>query len=275
MTKKNKISFKSGHFKYRPRNNKKEQGRFNGLFLIATTLLTLAIAVSQSIIAYRQLEASKVSYYPFFIIKEKTSPSQFLKQSEDESIEIINTGFPIVNYQSEIKTYLNAMRLKGIHENIIAELYFPISYYSLNSVLSGGKDTLQTMTGIENKGQLDFLRNRIAEINLSGLLEGNRYDLSVVKTIKISYQDIQGTPHTQFFINQKSVSASEFAAFNDEINRKRAVRDKEGDSLPEDLEDFSADTIIKMLNKSSHESDIGRLPAEKTPDLIAVPSLSK
>jgi len=271
----NKKKNTNGNRRFRPRSSLRKKENTNRFFLVATTIFTLIIAITQSIITYKQLEASKLSYLPFFIIKEKSAPSKYLKDSEDESLEIVNLGFPIINYNAEFEIYLKATKTINHYKKTVANLYFPIQYYDSNTILSGGKDTLQTMSGTENKGNLDFLQKELRNKNFDLAMEGVSYDISVTRLIKIQYQDIEGTPHTQFFINKKSVSLDEYQSFKKTIEKEKAKRDDNGDSLPESLEDFSTNDITKRLDEHSSTNETHDSSLEKIPALIIAPPISR
>lgn len=221
----------------------------NSLFLILTTIFTLVIAVSQSIIAYQQLAISRLSYNPFFVIKEELKPSEFDTKSTDDNLQIINTGFPIINYDSDINVYIKASKTLHGKSGDIATLYYPVDYYFSGTKLSGGKDTLETLGGDGNQTEFASLSGDLVIKNMMAAFEGPGYRLDLLKLVKITYQDIEGVDHAQYFVNQKAVSLEQYNALNDEIKSNEAQRAEDDDSLPRSLDQMYVELFINMLDK--------------------------
>lgn len=218
-------------------------------FLILTTIFTLVIAISQSVIAWQQLTLSRLSYNPFFVIKEELTPSEFNKKSIDENLQIINTGFPIINYDSDINVYIKATKTMHGRPGVVATLYFPVNYYFSGTKLSGGKDMLETRGGDENRTEFELLKNELRTKNMMHIFEGPGYQLELTKLVKIAYQNIEGIDHTQYFVDQKAVSLEQYNVIQKQIKDNEAQRLEDDDSLPLFLEQMYADLFIKILDQ--------------------------
>ncbi|GEM_PF-2314041 len=243
------VVLKKGGNSYILEKNRRKRANSNSLFLVLTTIFTLVIAISQSIIAYQQLAISRLSYNPLFVLKEELKPSEFDKNSTDDNLQIINTGFPVFNYDSDINVYIKATKTFHGKSGDIATLYYPVNYYFSGTKLSGGKDTLETLGGDGNQTEFASLRSALAIKNMMAPFKGPGYHLDLLKLVKITYQDIEGVDHAQYFVNQKAVSLEQYNFLKSEIKSNAAQREEDDDSLPLSLDEMYIELFIKMLDK--------------------------
>lgn len=182
-----------------------ENGWFKKAALGIVTLLTIVIAASQAYIAYKQYEASKLTFAPIFVFREQLIKSEESQKYDNENMEIVNMGYPINNYSSKLDVYIKATKTITTGDGSEKKIYIPIDYYSAAFPLSGGKDTLETLLGFNNN--TDFV-NLIWAINDLAPKKGEHgpyYDIKIIKSITITYSDIEGNEHKVYFLNQKPV----------------------------------------------------------------------
>lgn len=218
-----------------------DKGRLNKIFLFFTTLFTLIIAGAQSYIAYKQYEASKLSFSPIFVFQEELVKRDGSERYDNENLKIINMGYPINNYSSKEKIFIKATQTI-IKEKVIKEsILIPVNYYAASYSSTGGKDTLETFIGMDNNTDVVSLRWSVNALDPKGVSSGPFYDIDLIKAFELTYSDIEGIEHKKYFINQKPVDNKLFLSMTD---------DAENIVPPRDIRNLDAGTIVSLLQKS-------------------------
>ncbi|WP_041455950.1 hypothetical protein [Pantoea ananatis] len=211
-------------------------------FRALTALFTLIIAVAQATIALKQYEASKLSFSPIFIFQEELSKNDGSEKYDNESLKIVNMGFPINNYQSDIYVYVKATKTITTGKGSSKSIYIPVNYYMGSFSKSGGKDVLETSLGVDNN--TDYV-NLLWSVHSFGDKKegyGPYYDIKLTKIIKITYSDIEGNQNTKYFIDQRPVNETDYELLKALGKETVATRD---------LRKMNPQMIVSLLEKNT------------------------
>lgn len=227
--------------KITPTKSDEDKGRLNKIFLFFTTIFTLIIAGAQSYIAYKQYEASKLSFSPIFVFQEDLIKRDGSEKYDNENLKIINMGYPINNYSSKEYIFIKATK-KVIKESVIKKsILIPVNYYAASFSNTGGKDTMETFIGMDNNMDYVNLSWSVNALGEKKVVTGPFYDIGLIKAFEITYSDIEGIEHKKYFINQRPVNNDIFTSLTNDTDKLVP---------PRDIRSLDAKTIVSLLDVS-------------------------
>jgi hypothetical protein len=167
-------------------------------------------------IGEEQVKAAKLQYSPIFTFRTEYEKDPSTDKYTTEFLSIENQGYPILNYQSELKTILTIKKSNLFDNTAEQERHFLIDYYIGKSSSNGGKGQMSFYVGHNNLSILDNLSDETQKYNKVNEFRSTvNYETNTI--IKITYIDAADEPHSKFFIDGIMVDEKKYDNLHSKI----------------------------------------------------------
>lgn len=193
---------------------------------LATCYLTYQIGDNQN-------KISKLEFAPIFILKKSLEYDEKSKTYHTERLTISNEGYPIQNFERDVKTFL---LLKKTTNTDSIEVLIPIIYFWVGYKANGGKGILSEMYGKDNNTNEFNLSNQVTELNKKN--KDEIISMKIISTVKISYVEADGERKESYYKNEQLTTKDEVMKLENETLKKSKI----------DIENIKIDDLLILKN---------------------------
>ncbi|HED3297731.1 hypothetical protein GHT46_07420 [Citrobacter freundii] len=209
-----------------------EKSFLEKLSIIAQIIISICAMYLSYKIGDNQNQISKLNYSPVFIFQKSLEYDDNLHIYHTERLSITNEGYPIQNFDKNIKTYILVKKTTNQTSN---EILVPISYYWVSYTANGGKGKLSELSGKNNNSHAFNLSQQVVELNNKN--KDEIVSIDIITTATLKYTEADESTKELYYINERLTTKDEVAALeNKKINR-----------LPLNIENLKLETLLNLM----------------------------
>lgn len=209
-----------------------EKSFLEKLSIIAQIIISICAVYLSYKIGDNQNQISKLNYSPVFIFQKSLEYDDNLHIYHTERLSITNEGYPIQNFDKNIKTYILVKKTTHQTSN---EILVPVSYYWVSYTANGGKGKLSELYGKNNNSHAFNLSQQVVELNNKNKDEIVSVDIITTATLK--YTEADESVKELYYINERLATKDEITA----LEKKKINR------LPLNIENLKLETLLNLM----------------------------
>lgn len=209
-----------------------EKSFLEKLSIIAQIIISICAIYLSYKIGDNQNKISKLNYSPVFIFQKSLEYDANLNIYHTERLSITNEGYPIQNFEKNIKTYILVKKTINQTSN---KILVPVSYYWVNYTANGGKGKLSELYGKNNNSHAFELSQQVVELNNKNKDEIVSVDIITTATLK--YTEADESVKELYYINERLTTKDEITA----LEKKKINRP------PLSIENLKLETLLNLM----------------------------
>lgn len=209
-----------------------EKSFLEKLSIIAQIIISICAIYLSYKIGDNQNKISKLNYSPVFIFQKSLEYDANLNIYHTERLSITNEGYPIQNFDKNIKTYILVKKTTNQTSN---DILVPVSYYWVNYTANGGKGKLSELYGNNNNSHAFKLSQQVVELNNKNKDEIVSVDIITSATLK--YTEADESVKELYYINERLTTKDEITA----LEKKKINRP------PLNIENLKLETLLSLM----------------------------